>query len=97
VPFSLRRPFEVELVEDMFPVAQQLGYDLLLGPFTPGREQDVVIDELLRYRCAGINDDASGTRQAVDHLVGLGHRDIAYIDGGATLVPTTVVTATAPP
>ena len=119
VLFSLRRPFEVELVESMYPVAQQLGYDLLLGPFTPGREQEEVIDELLRYRCAGIivvgpklhtrdleplarevavvevgrdvtgglldvirNDDASGTRQAVDHLVELGHRDIAYIDGG---------------
>lgn len=119
VLFSLRRPFEVELVENMLPLAQSLGYDLLLGPFTPGREQDDVIDELLRYRCAGIvvvgpklhardlepltrevavvevgrdvtaglvdvvrNDDASGTRQAVEHLVGLGHSEIAYIDGG---------------
>jgi DNA-binding LacI/PurR family transcriptional regulator len=119
VLFSLRRPFEVELVEHMYPAAQQLGYDLLLGPFTPGRGQDAVVDELLRYRCAGLivvgpelhardleplveevavvevgrgvtrgsvdvirNDDAIGTRQAVDHLVELGHRAIAYIDGG---------------
>lgn len=119
VLFSLRRPFEVELVENMYPVAEQLGYRLLLGPFTPGRGQDAVIDELLGYRCAGLivvgpelhardleplikevavvevgrdvshgvldvirNDDAVGTRQAVDHLIGLGHRDIAYVDGG---------------
>lgn len=119
VLFSLRRPFEVELVEHMYPVARQLGYDLLLGPFTPGRGQDTVVDELLRYRCAGLvvvgpelhardleplaeevavvevgrgvtrgpvdvirNDDAVGTRQAVDHLVALGHRAITFIDGG---------------
>jgi DNA-binding LacI/PurR family transcriptional regulator len=119
VLFSLRRPFEVELVEHMYPIARQLGYDLLLGPFTPGRGQDTVVDELLGYRCAGLvvvgpelhardleplaeevavvevgrgvtrgpvdvirNDDAIGTRQAVDHLVALGHRAIAYVDGG---------------
>jgi DNA-binding LacI/PurR family transcriptional regulator len=119
VLFSLRRPFEVELVEHMYPAARELGYELLLGPFTPDRRQDMVVDELLRYRCAGLvvvgpelhahnleplveevavvevgrgvtrglvdvirNDDAVGTRQAVDHLVGLGHRAIAYIDGG---------------
>ena len=119
VLFSLRRPFEVELVESMYPVAEELGYRLILGPFTPGRGQDAVIDELLGYRCAGLvvvgpelhardldllinevavvevgrdvargvldvirNDDALGTRQAVDHLVGLGHRHIAFVDGG---------------
>jgi len=119
VLFSLRRPFEVEFVERLYPFVRPLGYDVLLGAFTPGRGQDTVVDELLRYRCAGLivvgpdlhardleplakevavvevgrgvthgpvdvvrNDDAVGTRQAVDHLVSLGHRAIAYIDGG---------------
>ena len=88
---------------------RELGYHLLLGPFTPGRGQDAVVDELLGYRCEGLvvvgpelhgrdlepiaeevavvevgrgvtrgpvdvvrNDDAVGTRQAVDHLVASG-------------------------
>jgi hypothetical protein len=54
VLFSLRRPFEVELVEQMYPVVAKLGYHLLLGAFTPARGQDVVVDELLRYRCEGL-------------------------------------------
>jgi DNA-binding LacI/PurR family transcriptional regulator len=54
VLFALRRPFEVELVEHLYPAARQLGYDLLLGPFMHGRDQDTVVDELLRYRCAGL-------------------------------------------
>src|SRR5690242_1799257 len=48
VLFALRRPFEVELVEHMYPIARQLGYDLLLSPFLPGRTQDDAVDELLR-------------------------------------------------
>lgn len=117
--FDLRRPFEVELVEHLFPAAEALGYHLLLGALTPARREERVIDELLRYRCEGLivvgpdpdghrleavagevavveigrsvtrgpvdvvrNDDAAGVRQVVDHLVGLGHREIAHVDGG---------------
>ena len=120
VVFSLRRPFEAELIEHMYPVAAHRRYHLLLGATTTERDQDQAVDELLGYRCEGLvvvgsevpgqhreamthrvplvevgravthaesdivrNDDASGARQAVDHLVGLGHRRVAFIDGGA--------------
>jgi DNA-binding LacI/PurR family transcriptional regulator len=54
VVFELRRPFEIEFVEHMFPVASGLGYHLLLGAQTSGRSQSAVADELLSYRCEGL-------------------------------------------
>ena len=54
VVFALGRPFEVELVEHIFPAVQELRYHLLLGAITPTRSQETVIDELLRYRCEGL-------------------------------------------
>ncbi|GAB3561984.1 LacI family DNA-binding transcriptional regulator [Amycolatopsis endophytica] len=118
VVFDLRRPFEVEFVEHLFPLVRELERHLVLGAVTPDRDHDHVIDELLRYRCEGLivigpeprdralravsaevavvevgrgltggnvdvvrSDDADGIRQAVDHLVSLGHRDIAHVDG----------------
>ena len=118
--------------------------DLLLGPFTPGRGQDAVVDELLALPLRGAgrrrpgaaraatssrsprrwpssrsaaaspagrstsirNDDAVGTRQAVDHLVGARaprdrlHRRRREPRGGATAVPATArrwVTTVWPP
>lgn len=43
-----------------------------------GRDVDVEIKGLTSVRTA----DAKGIRQAIDHLVELGHRDIHHVDGG---------------
>jgi DNA-binding LacI/PurR family transcriptional regulator len=64
---------------------------VLLGPVAPaaqlaalGRELPVVV--IGRRVAAGVDvvrsADAKGVGQAVDHLAGLGHRSIAYVDGG---------------
>jgi DNA-binding LacI/PurR family transcriptional regulator len=65
---------------------------ILLGPVAPaaelaalGRQLPVVV---IGRRVAGAgvdvvrSADADGVAQAVDHLAGLGHRSIAYVDGG---------------
>jgi len=73
-----------------------LGYRcdalLLLGPEASerriveiaGRLPVVVVGRRATARLADVvrTDDAVGMRLAVDHLVGLGHRDIVHIDGG---------------
>lgn len=65
---------------------------ILLGPQLPtaylgelARTMPVVVlARTVRHRDVDVvrTDDLAGLREAVDHLVGLGHRSIAHIDGG---------------
>src|SRR5205814_633550 len=65
---------------------------ILLGPQAPAARlaelagQLPVVSVARRLRAPSVDvirtADDEGAAQAVDHLVGLGHRDIVHIDGG---------------
>lgn len=116
VLFTMRQPFEVDLVDALYRQAARHGFHLVLSTMGFGRSQRVALDELMRQRlealivlaaeggagviegmpeglpivllggpgAVGRHDEVrveneSGIAQAVDHLVGLGHRRIAYV------------------
>lgn len=63
VLFSMRQPFEVDLVEALFKAAGSRGFSLVLAPMTPARPQGVAVAELLGQRVEGIfvlSDEADG-------------------------------------
>jgi DNA-binding LacI/PurR family transcriptional regulator len=68
---------------------------IMLGPETPtpllaGKVPVVVIGWNVQDRAVDVvrTSDEDGMRQAVSHLVGLGHRRITHLDGGDGLVAT---------
>ncbi|MCJ1715843.1 LacI family DNA-binding transcriptional regulator [Curtobacterium sp. VKM Ac-2922] len=54
VVFTMREPFEADLVEALIGEAAARGYSLVLGPLTTGRSQADVIAQLLGQRIEGL-------------------------------------------
>ena len=54
VLFSPRYPFEVEIAEAMYPAAHEIGYRVVLGAMTLGRDLDDAVEELLENRCEAL-------------------------------------------
>ncbi|MET1034120.1 MAG: LacI family DNA-binding transcriptional regulator [Arthrobacter sp.] len=50
VMFSMKEPFETDLVEHLFVAAKERGYSLVLGPLGPTRPQEDVLADLLGQR-----------------------------------------------
>jgi DNA-binding LacI/PurR family transcriptional regulator len=119
VIFTMREPFEVDLVEALLGEASVRGFSLVLGPLTSERTLRSVVAELLGQRIEGLVvlatdgggahisglperipyvqlggprgdqpaddvrvDDQVGISLLLDHLVGLGHREITHVTGG---------------
>jgi len=54
VLFTLRHLFHADLIEAIYPVAQELGYGVLLSATAPGRDDRTALEALLAHRAEGI-------------------------------------------
>lgn len=50
VLFDMTQPFQAEIVQHIYDSAAVVGYNVIVGPLTPSRDQDAVLRELLGYR-----------------------------------------------
>lgn len=50
VLFTLRQPFDVDLVEALYPAAERHGYRVVLGAIGAGRDDRQAVEELLSFR-----------------------------------------------
>jgi DNA-binding LacI/PurR family transcriptional regulator len=51
VLYSMRQPWDVDLIEALYPATERHGYHLVLGALSPGRDERRAVEELLAYRC----------------------------------------------
>lgn len=72
VLFTMREPFEVDLVEELLAGAAERGYALVLGPLSAARSQRTVLAELLGQRIEGLLVlAAEGGSATIDDLPGI--------------------------
>ncbi|HVV12995.1 LacI family DNA-binding transcriptional regulator [Amycolatopsis sp.] len=79
VMLTVRNLFHADLVEGIYPVAERLGYEILLsGAAPPARDERKAVDALLGHRCEGLI------------LLG-GHLDTDYVTELGKRIPAVVV------
>ncbi|HEX6351802.1 LacI family DNA-binding transcriptional regulator [Actinophytocola sp.] len=54
VMVTMRNTFHADLVDAIYPAAEDLGYDILLSATSPGRDERQAVEALLGHRCEGL-------------------------------------------
>jgi DNA-binding LacI/PurR family transcriptional regulator len=54
VLMDVRQPFQAELVTNIYPAAESVGYEVLLSANLPHRDESVSIEALISHRCGGL-------------------------------------------
>jgi DNA-binding LacI/PurR family transcriptional regulator len=54
VMVNVHQQFEADLVSEMYPEAERLGYEVLLSAGAPARAESKAIESLLSHRCEGL-------------------------------------------
>jgi DNA-binding LacI/PurR family transcriptional regulator len=81
---DLRNPWFIELLEGLSASLHAAGVSpVLADSYTDRRIGRQSVEALLEQRIDGlvVNDDAAGARKATEHLIALGHKRIAHLQG----------------
>ena len=54
VLMDIRQPFHAEMVTDVYPAAEGMGYDVLLTANLPDRDEVESVESLISHRCGGL-------------------------------------------
>src|ERR1700749_4508429 len=64
VLFTMRQPFDVDLVEAIYPATERRGYHVVLGAIGAGRDDRQAVEELLAYRSEALILDGTTIKAA---------------------------------